>query len=104
MGIEVDERLNELVTKRSGTKGVVVLRVTPGSAAQAAGLRGVRSESDGRTVAGDIVVAVDGTPVDSVARLMSRLDDHQVGETVRLTVVRDGQKTELKVRLQAGDQ
>jgi len=104
LGIEVDERLNQLVTQRSGTEGVVVLRVTPGSPAAAAGLRGVTTQSDGRVIPGDIIVAVNGTPVESVARLMGRLDDHQIGETVRLTVRRGAQKTDVNVTLQAGNQ
>jgi S1-C subfamily serine protease len=102
LGIEVDERLNQLVTQQLGVPGVVILRATSGSPAEAAGLRGVRSEGDGRIVPGDIIIAVDGTAVDSVAALLSRLDDHQVGDTVRLTVLRGGQKNDVSVRLQAG--
>jgi S1-C subfamily serine protease len=104
LGIEVDERLNDLVTRRLGIEGVAVLRVVPGSAADAAGLRGGRAGADGSFTPGDIIVAVEGTAVDSVARLFSRLDDYGVGDTVRLTVVRDGQKTELRATLQAGSQ
>lgn len=103
LGIEVDERLNQLMTQRAGVTGVVVLKVTPGSGAAAAGLRGV-SETDGRITPGDIIVAVEGTEVDSVARLLSRLDDHKVGDTVRLTVLRDGRRTDVQARLQAGSQ
>jgi S1-C subfamily serine protease len=83
---------------------VAILRVEPGSAAQAAGLRGVRSDAEGRVVAGDVIVALEGTPVDSVARLTSRLDDHRIGETVRLKVLRDGREIEVDVRLQAGNE
>jgi S1-C subfamily serine protease len=105
LGVEVDERLNQLLTERSGVKGVVVLRVTPGSAAEAAGLRGARIEGGGRTVTPvDVIVAVDGTAVESVARLLGRLDERRVGETVRLTVLRDGQRTEVAVTLQAAQQ
>ncbi len=103
LGIEVDERLNQLIARETGINGVAVLRVTPGSGAAAAGLRGVRT--DGRTIApGDIITAVDGAEVDSVARLLARLDERKVGDTVRLTIVRDGQKIETKVTLQAGTQ
>ena len=42
--------------------------------------------------------------MESVARLLNRLDDHQIGETVRLTVLREGQKTDVSVTLQAGSQ
>ncbi len=102
LGIEVDERLNQVVTQQLGVPGVVILRASPGLPADAAGLRGVRSEGEGRIVPGDIIIAVDGAAVDSVAALLSRLDDHQVGDTVRLTVLRDGRRSEVSVRLQAG--
>jgi S1-C subfamily serine protease len=104
LGVEVDERLNQFITQRIGVSGVVLLRVTPGSAADAAGLRGVRREADGRVVPGDIILAVGDTAVESVARLMSRLDDYEIGETVRLTVLRDGQKVVVSAVLQAGSQ
>ena len=104
LGVELDDRVNRLLVERLGVTGVVVLRVTPGSAAESAGLRGVRRSDDGRIVAGDIIVAINGTAVDSVARLVSRLDDYQVGDAVRLTVLRDGRQTEVSIRLQAGRQ
>jgi S1-C subfamily serine protease len=102
LGIEVDEELNRLVTQRLRTEGVAVLRVTPGSAAAAAGLRGVRQQPDGGLLPGDVIVAVDGRPVESVARLFSRLDDYQVGDRARLTVLRDSKRVDLTVTLQAG--
>ena len=45
------------------TEGVFVLRVTPGSAAEAAGLRGARIGDDGSFVPGDVIIAIDGKPV-----------------------------------------
>ena len=104
LGIEVDDRLNQVITQRLRVSGVAVLRVTAGSTAEAAGLRGVRAEGNGGIVPGDIILEVDGTAVDGVARLRSRLDERKIGDTVRLTVLRDGRKTEVGVRLQAGDQ
>jgi S1-C subfamily serine protease len=103
LGIQVDERLNQLVTQQLGVKGVVVLRVTPGSPAAAAGLRGAR-EQNGAVVPGDVITAVDGKTVDSVARLLGELDEHGVGDTVRLSILREGQKSEVSVTLQAGTQ
>jgi S1-C subfamily serine protease len=104
LGIRVDERLNQLLTRQLGVTGVVVLGVTPGSPAEAAGLRGARADSGGRVVPGDIITAVDGVPVDSVARLLGRLDEHRVGDTVRLSVRRDDQTIEVPATLQAGAQ
>ena len=100
LGIQVDERLNQLVTERLRVKGVAVLRVTPGSAAEAAGIRGARVEDNGAIVPGDIILEIDGTAVDSVARLLGRLDERRVGEAVRITILRDGQKREVTLTLQ----
>lgn len=68
LGVELNERLNQLITERIGVPGVVVLSVSAASAAERAGLRGVRRTADGGIVPGDIIVAVDGTAVESVAR------------------------------------
>ena len=76
----------------------------PGSAASAAGLRGTRSQRDGAIVAGDIILAVNGHPTESVALLQSRLDDYDVGDTVKLTVLRDTQRVDVPVRLQGSAQ
>jgi S1-C subfamily serine protease len=104
LGIEIDEGLNQLISQRLGVSGVAILRTSPGSAAAAAGLRGLRTESGGAILPGDIIVAVNGHAIDSVARLQSRLDDYDVGETVRLTVLRDTQRVDVPVRLQASAQ
>ena len=101
LGIQVDEQLNRLITQRMGVSGVAILRTTAGSTAEAAGLRGVRPQSDGTLLPGDVIVAVEARPVDSVARLTGRLDDHEVGDTVRLTVLRDGKRVDIPVRLEA---
>lgn len=102
LGIVTDEQLNQLIAREAGVKGVAVLNVEPGSPAQAAGLRGARNSPDGRIVFGDIITAIDGKPVDSVARLVNRLDEHKIGDTIKLTVYRDGKATELTATLKAG--
>jgi len=102
LGIEVDEDLNQRLGKALGVSGVVILRVLPDSAAARAGLRGARQASDGGIVPGDIILAIDDKPVQEVGKLLSRLDDYQVGDTVRLKLLREGQETEVKVTLQPG--
>ena len=104
LGIAVDEGLNRSAMARLRVEGVLVLRVTPGSPAAAAGLRGVRLTADGGITPGDIIVAVDGRSVESVARLFARLDDHQVGDTVRVTVLRDDRRLDFTVPLVGGTQ
>ncbi len=101
LGIEADDALG-LMARRLGVKGVPVLRVMPGSVAEAAGLRGASMGADGSVVPGDIILAVDGKPVDSVHKLVSHLDERRVGDRVRLTILRDGQPREVDIALQAG--
>jgi S1-C subfamily serine protease len=62
--------------------------VTPGSAADKAGIRD-----------GDIIVAVDGTRLDYNTSLRQLLLRHQPGDTVNVTVLRDGQEQTLPVTL-----
>ena len=104
LGIEADEGLNRIITDSLGVVGVVVLKVAPGSSADLVGLRGVRLGRDGSVIPGDIVIAVDGKPVESVARFLARLDDHQVGEPVKMTVTRDGRQRDVTATVQAGGQ
>lgn len=99
LGVVVDEAINHQVTRRLGVKGVVVLRVEPDSPAAAAGLRGSRLDEEGRFYPGDIIVSVEGRAVDSVARLLARMDDFRRGERIRLGILRDGQRMELVVDL-----
>jgi len=101
LGIQTDEDLNRRLTRALGVKGVAVLRVMRGSAAAAAGLQALQLSRDGGIVAGDVITAVNGTAVESVARLDSRLDDFAVGATVTLDVWRQGRKLQLGATLQA---
>ncbi|MEW6414422.1 MAG: trypsin-like peptidase domain-containing protein [Pseudomonadota bacterium] len=102
LGIEVDEGLNERLVQLLGVEGVVILRVAPDSAAAAAGLRGATVARDGGIVPGDIIVALQGKPVRSVAELLARLDDYSVGDTVRVTVLRAGREINVPAVLQPG--
>jgi len=102
LGVEIDDRLNRRLIDVLQTEGVFVLRVQPGSAAEQAGLRSARMAADGTFVAGDIIVGVDGNSVTGVGELLGRLDDYKVGDTVRLSVRRDGGTVEVPVTLQPG--
>lgn len=88
-----EENLYGLTTHR----GAYVVSVTPGSPADRAGLQAA-SSSSGR--GGDLVVAVDGQPVNNFNDLNSYLVfDTQPGQTVELTVVRDGREIAVPLTL-----
>jgi len=82
--------------------GAYVLDVTPGGPADKAGIRG-GSEStniEGLRAGGDIITAIDGQQVDTFDELLSYLTTNKApGDTVVLTVLRDGQPTDVTVTL-----
>ena len=63
--------------------------VISGSAADKAGLKD-----------GDVVIAVNGTKIGSAGSLASLLGEYTVGDTVQLTILRDGKEETVKVTLQ----
>ncbi|GLI67696.1 hypothetical protein VaNZ11_011962 [Volvox africanus] len=87
------------VLERVGLEGVLVLEVPPGSPAHAAGLRPTHRDIFGDLVLGDVVVGLDGKAVRSSADVYDILDEHRVGDRVKLDVVRDGKQTSLTVTL-----
>ena len=103
MGITVDSKLNQRLTERLKVQGVVILSVGPGSAAEAAGLRGATITPEGAIIANDIIVAIEGKAVDSVDKLMSRIDGFKVGETINVSVLRKNETVEVPVMLQPGE-
>ena len=101
LGFRTDQLLNDIVTERLGIKGVLVLRIVPGSPAAAAGLREAMLKADGTFIPGDIVTKVNGKPVEGVRDLLVRLDDFKVGETVTITLLRDHQEITRQLTLRA---
>jgi S1-C subfamily serine protease len=102
LGIEGDDDINERLKRASNIEGVFVLKVAPGSAADRAGLVPARRARRG-VVPGDIVLALNGTPVDRVGDLLARLDDFAVGERIELTVQRGSAVREITLELEAGN-
>jgi S1-C subfamily serine protease len=83
-------------------KGVYVREVTPGSPADQAGLKGgdTPSSFDGWNAGGDIILAMDGKPVDTYDELLSQLvTTKSPGDTAVLTVLRNGQTMDITVTL-----
>ncbi|MBL0010692.1 MAG: trypsin-like peptidase domain-containing protein [Nitrosomonas sp.] len=103
MGITVDSKLNNRLTQHLKVTGVVILNISPGSAADTAGLRGATLTPEGNIIANDIIVAVEDKPIDSVDKLLARVDGYKVGDTIKITVLRKGEKMEVPVTLQPGE-
>ena len=81
-------------------RGVYVTQLIPDSPAEQAGLLASGNDFLLRpTGNGDIIVAVDGVPVDSVAALITLLNEHLPGDGIALKVIRDGEAIEVLVTL-----
>jgi S1-C subfamily serine protease len=95
-------------------QGVQIVQTNNGGPAERAGLRGwkkVRREvTRGPLVytverndpsAADIVVAVDGKPVEKASAFVEIIDEHRPGDRVVLTIVREGREMQVPVTLGA---
>jgi len=87
-------------------QGILVERVEPGGPAAQAGIRGgTRTALLGLQqlrVGGDVLIAIDGNPVAGQNDLNLLLNRSQPGDTVTLTIVRDGKKMDVAVKLGEG--
>jgi 2-alkenal reductase len=84
-------------------QGAVVAQVTDDSPGDRAGLRGGDGDEvfNGERVTrgGDVIVAIDGRPVRSADDVVREVAYRLPGQRVRFTIVRDGERLTLRVRL-----
>jgi S1-C subfamily serine protease len=96
--------------------GLVIATLTPGGAAERAGLRGFRIVKEQKRrgpftveerkidrTAADTIVAVDGEKVRTADEFLSYIERHRPGELAMLSVLRDGQRIEVPLPLSPGE-
>jgi len=87
--------------RQLGLRGVLVIEVTPGGAAAAAGVRGTaRSARTGALVLGDVITQVGPARTEAVEDLLAAVEEREPGDVVDLTLLRDGKSRCVKVKLQ----
>lgn len=79
---------NGITIDRNITEGVVVVQAERGSGAAEAGL-----------TTGDVITAIDGEEVADSAYLRYELYQHQAGDTIKITYIRDGKENTVDVTL-----
>jgi S1-C subfamily serine protease len=83
--------------------GALIERVVPDGPADDAGLRGATGEGTigGQTfpVGGDVITQVDGRDVEGMEDVISAVNEHDSGDRVDITVVRDGDEQVFTVTL-----
>ncbi len=88
LGIQL-QAMNDAIARQVGApdaKGALVSRLDPESAAYEAGLR-----------PGDVIVAMNGTNLESAQHFLKLLGDSEVGSTATLTIIRDGRRATARV-------
>ncbi|HUE99202.1 MAG TPA: trypsin-like peptidase domain-containing protein [Anaerolineales bacterium] len=107
LGISSDPDLSLVEIEALGLNtytGAYVTNVTPGGPADQAGIRGGSQPTNIERLqaGGDIITAIDGQPVATFDQLLSYLTTNKSpGDTVVLTVLRDGQPMDVTITLGA---
>jgi serine protease Do len=105
-GVPLNPALREALELDSNQAGILIVEVISGSPAAEADLRGSSSEVDdqGATVpvGGDIIIAIDDLDVANFDDLLGYIsEDTRVGQSVTLELLRDGEKIDVDLTLEA---
>jgi len=103
-----------IVAVKEMDQGLQIVQVNKGGPADRAGLQGWKLVRERRTRGplvyeverqdpggADIIVAVDGQPVQTAAAFVEKIEDHQPGEQIILTVIRKGRQIQVPLVLGA---
>jgi serine protease Do len=91
LGIQL-QAMNDAIARQVGApdaKGALVSRLDPQSAAYEAGLR-----------PGDVIVAINGTDLESAQHFLKLLGESEAGTTATLTIIRDGRRATARVPIE----
>ncbi|HEY6974260.1 MAG TPA: trypsin-like peptidase domain-containing protein [Nitrospiraceae bacterium] len=91
----------DAIARRWGIKGVVIGKVVRGSGAERAGLRGARETVTGRVELGDIIVGIDGKPIETIDDMLDLLEQRKVGDQVMVEILRANRRQQVSIALQA---
>ena len=104
-GGDVTPRLAEANGLPANTRGAYLSGIVEGGPADEAGLQGASGQTEQNDLpvptGGDIVIALNGQPVRDMDDLILLISQQNPGDMVTLTVLRDGQETEIEATLDA---
>ncbi|MCO4754590.1 MAG: trypsin-like peptidase domain-containing protein [Bacteriovoracaceae bacterium] len=84
-----------------GDKGAAISFVDPDGAAAKAGLRGMMRDNYGRIYIGDVITQVGDQKVKGLDDIYHALDQHKIGDTIKVKFLREGKQKTTEVTLQA---
>jgi S1-C subfamily serine protease len=100
LGVLVDDEISKALTAQVGVKGLMILRVNPGSPAEEAGLQGAQLANDDTVIPGDIIEAIDDKPITDSASLIKALEAYKIGDQVQVKIYRQGKSRLVPVILE----
>lgn len=80
-------------------EGVIIREVVPNGPADRAGIKGLGRDRYGQLYIRDVIIAIDDHKITSYDDLYNTLDNYRVGDTVTVTVERDGKKRKVQLTL-----
>ena len=99
LGVQIAD--DQLARQVGVDDGVLVVKVVPNGPAAQAGIRGTRRDPSGHIQLGDIILDIDGQPIHNADELYAALRKYKVDDVVTLTIMRDGERKDVKVTLKA---
>lgn len=87
--------------QRLGLQGALIIDVIKGEAGDRAGIRPTVRERNGAIRLGDIIVAINKDKIASYSDVVLALEKYQPGQTIQLTLLRDGKEMVVSLRLDA---
>ncbi len=104
-GTSLNSPLREAMNLETDQQGVLIVEVVAGSPADKAGLRGgsrqVRIDGQRVLVGGDIIFSANGKAINTMEDLVAFIDSQRVGTKVTLGILRDGERRDVEVTLEA---
>ena len=98
LGVQVAE--DQLAQGLGVERGALIIKVVPNGPAARAGIQGTWRDESGQIHLGDVILAINGQPIQNAKDLSLALEKYKVGETVTVNILRDGQSHDLKATLQ----
>ena len=96
MGVEL---VQQQIIDRMELKGALVMDVAKGSGAEKGGLQPTRRSANGDIIVGDLIVEINGEPIESNNDLFLTLEKFEPGQQIHLKVKRKDQISDLTITL-----
>lgn len=97
-GIGIQRADARLAAQLGVIKGLLITKVLPNTPAAAAGLRGIRRDNSGRIILGDVIVSLNGHPIDNYGAMYNLLTEVKIGDKITLTVLREGKSVNFSMK------